>query len=129
MRIVIIVPFLNEARFLPMFLESVVAQERAPDRFVLVDDGSTDGSAEIAAEFAARCPFAVALHRPPRAPQRDRLATANELKAFLWALEHIREPWDVIVKMDGDLNLNPGMIAELERQLTRPLARDGRFVP
>jgi len=116
-RIVAVVPFLNEARHLPAFLESVAAQARRPDRLVLVDDGSTDGSGAIAAEFAARHDFAVALTRPPRPPKRDRLATADELKAFLWAVDQLREPWDVLAKLDGDLKLNPETIAELERRL------------
>jgi len=117
MRILAIVPFLNEARVLPRFLESVAAQTRPPDRLLLVDDGSTDGSDAIAADFAARHPFAVALRRPPRPPRRDRLATADELKAFLWALERHDEDWDVVAKLDGDLELTPRTIAELERRL------------
>lgn len=130
MRIVVIVPFLNEGRFLPTFLESVAAQSRRPDQLVLVDDGSTDGSAEIAEEFATHHPFAAALRRPLRPPQRDRLATADELKAFLWALEQVTEPWDVIAKMDGDLKLNPRIIAELERQfgLDASLGMAGSFL-
>jgi glycosyltransferase involved in cell wall biosynthesis len=116
MRILAIVPFLNEAEFLSTFLESVAAQTRRPDRLVLVDDGSADGSTAIAVGFAASHRFAVAVQRPPRPPRRDRLATADEFKAFLWALESIDEPWDVVAKLDGDLQLNPETIAEIERQ-------------
>ena len=54
MRILAIVPVLNEAPFLPRFLASVAHQTRPPDRLVLVDDGSTDNSYEIAREFAYR---------------------------------------------------------------------------
>jgi poly-beta-1,6-N-acetyl-D-glucosamine synthase len=119
MRIVAIVPFLNEARFLPRFLESVAAQTRTPDRLLLVDDGSTDDSHAIAADFAARHSFAVALRRPLRPPQRDRLATAAELEAFLWGAERIDEQWDVVAKLDGDLELTPETIAVLEQELER----------
>ncbi len=76
-------PFLNESVHLPRFLDSMAAQTRVPDRLVLVDDGSTDGSAAIAESFAARHPFAVVVRRPPRPPRTDRLAGADELKAFL----------------------------------------------
>jgi poly-beta-1,6-N-acetyl-D-glucosamine synthase len=118
MRIIAIVPFLNEERFLPRFLASLADQTRRPDRVILVDDGSTDASGLIADEFAAQHPFALSWSRPPRPPRRDRLATADELKAFLWALDRYREPWDVLAKLDGDLELNRGTIGELERQLT-----------
>jgi poly-beta-1,6-N-acetyl-D-glucosamine synthase len=117
MRIVAIVPFLNEEQFLPRFLASVEAQTRLPDRLLLVDDGSTDSSFAIAAEFAARNSYAEALRRPQRRPQRDRLATADELKAFLWGIERIDAPWDVVAKLDGDLQLTPETIAALQHQL------------
>jgi len=119
MRILAIVPFLNEAQFLPRFLASVASQTRPPDRLVLVDDGSTDGSYEIASEFAWRHHYAVALRRPPRPPRGDRLATADELRAFLWGLDRIDEPWDVLVKLDGDLQLTPETIAVLEQEIKR----------
>jgi biofilm PGA synthesis N-glycosyltransferase PgaC len=116
MRIVAIVPFLNEAGVLPRLLESVAAQARPPDRLVLVDDGSTDTSYRIAADFAGRHSYAVALRRPPRPPRRDRLATANELRAFAWAVERVGDRWDVIAKLDGDVQLTPETIAFIERQ-------------
>jgi poly-beta-1,6-N-acetyl-D-glucosamine synthase len=117
MRIVAVVPFLNEAQFLPRFLESVAAQTRPPDRLLLVDDGSTDDSLAIAARFAADHRYAIALRRPRRPPQRDRLATAAELEAFLWGVDRIDGPWDVLAKLDGDIELTPQTIAMLEREL------------
>ena len=113
----LIVPFLNEERYLGTLLESIAAQERLPDRLLLVDDGSSDGSFAIAREFAAAHPFATALRRPPRPPERDRLATAAELVAFKWGLERLEEPWDVVAKLDADLRLTPDTLATLEREL------------
>jgi poly-beta-1,6-N-acetyl-D-glucosamine synthase len=117
MRIVAIVPFLNEEQFLPRFLESVAAQTRPPDRLLLVDDGSSDRSHELASAFAEDHPYAVALRRPARPSERDRLATAAELHAFQWGVERIDGPWDVLAKLDGDLQLTPETIAVLEQHL------------
>ena len=115
----ICVPFLNEHDYLPEFLASLAAQTRQPDRLLLVDDGSSDGSHEVAAEFAASHPWATLVRRPPRSPERDRLATAKELEAFQWAVGQLDLEWDVIAKLDADLRLTPRtietLLAELER--------------
>lgn len=47
----------NGARFLPTQLESIAVQDRPPDELVICDDGSSDGSVEIAREFAERVTF------------------------------------------------------------------------
>jgi poly-beta-1,6-N-acetyl-D-glucosamine synthase len=96
-------------------------QDRFPDLLVLVDDGSTDDSATIAAEFASGRPNIRLLRRTPRPPARDRLANAPELQSFRWGLSEVEEPWDVAVKMDADLELVPDLFATLERAfLTTP---------
>lgn len=110
MRLVICVGFLNEERYLPGFLGTVAAQTRLPDRLILVNDGSTDRSPEIAQGFADQHPWARVLTRPPRQKERDRLAEAGEYKAFLWAAERVDEPHDVVAKMDADLRLNPQLL-------------------
>lgn len=116
-----VVPFLNEREHLPAFLASIDAQTRRPDRLVLVDDGSTDGSAELAQEFARGHPYARALRRPPRPPEADRLATAAELRAFQWGLEQVDVPYNVVAKLDADLQLRPSHFAEILAQFeSRP---------
>lgn len=52
----IAVPIYNTARFLPAALDSLLAQDHAHWEALLWDDGSTDGSSEIAAEYARRDP-------------------------------------------------------------------------
>ena len=107
------VPFLNERDYLPDFLASLAAQTLLPDRLLLVDDGSTDGSHELAAEFAAGHEWAFLVRRPPRPPERDRLATAKELEAFQWAVGQLDVPWDVVGKLDADLRLTPRTLETL----------------
>ena len=50
----IAVPIYNTARFLPAALDSLVAQKHVHWEALLWDDGSTDGSGEIAAGYARR---------------------------------------------------------------------------
>jgi glycosyltransferase involved in cell wall biosynthesis len=115
MRLVVVVPFLNEQEHLSSLLASVARQQRPPDRLVLVDDGSSDHSPEIAATFAREHPYATLLRRPRRPPQRDRMVQAHELRAFEWALARTPD-WDVAAKLDADLQLSPDLFAEIERR-------------
>jgi glycosyltransferase involved in cell wall biosynthesis len=50
------IPFFNAERFIGETIESVLAQTYSSWELLLVDDGSTDGSTEIAQAYAARYP-------------------------------------------------------------------------
>jgi glycosyltransferase involved in cell wall biosynthesis len=113
--IVCIVPFLDEERHLRRFLRSMAAQERPPDLLVLVDDGSSDASPAIAADWARSRPNVRVRRLPARPRARDRLAHAGELRAFQCALAEIDDAWDVAVKLDADLELSPDLFSTMER--------------
>lgn len=49
----VITPCYNGARFLPQTLESVLHQTRSPLEVLVVDDGSTDDSAQVAGTFGS----------------------------------------------------------------------------
>jgi glycosyltransferase involved in cell wall biosynthesis len=114
MRLLAVVAFLNEEQLLPRFMASVAEQTRRPAEFLLVDDGSIDGSAELAQAFAASHSWARVLARPPRPPERDRLASAGELLAFQWAVPQATLEWDVVAKLDADIEFTPGAFAAVE---------------
>lgn len=116
MKLLVVIPFLNEERYLPKVLASIAAQTVLPDRLVLVDDGSTDRSLAIAEDFAAAHPFVTVLQRPPRPPARDRLVTASELKAFQWALTEVDVAFDILAKVDADMCLTPRLFEEVVRR-------------
>lgn len=50
----IIVPVYNTAQYLPQCIESILKQSFKNWELILIDDGSTDGSAEICGEWAQR---------------------------------------------------------------------------
>ena len=50
--VAVVIPARNEAARLPLLLDSLLRQTRAPDRIVVVDDGSSDGTGTIARTFA-----------------------------------------------------------------------------
>lgn len=48
----IVIPIFNQVEYLPDCLESIAKQTLFPYKVILVDDGSTDGSGEIADKYA-----------------------------------------------------------------------------
>ncbi len=64
----VVVPAHNAARTLSACLDSVYAQTHRPHQVIVVDDGSTDGTARIAAAHAARVAEAQAAGGAPGGP-------------------------------------------------------------
>ena len=54
-------PLYNHARYLRRTLASIAAQTLEPRELIVVDDGSSDGGAEIVADFARQVSFPVTL--------------------------------------------------------------------
>lgn len=53
-KLAIVIPARNEAHNLPNLLRSLISQSKPPDEIIVVDDGSTDGTGEIARQLGAR---------------------------------------------------------------------------
>lgn len=54
MKISVVIPAYNAAAYLPRCLKSVFAQTLKPEEVIVVDDGSTDNTAALAAELGAK---------------------------------------------------------------------------
>ncbi|WP_084557688.1 glycosyltransferase [Hamadaea tsunoensis] len=52
-RVSVVIPAYNRVRTLPLCLDSVARQTRTPDEVIVVDDASTDGTADLAASLGA----------------------------------------------------------------------------
>lgn len=115
-KLAVVACFLDEEEHLPTLLSSIAAQTQLPEQLLLVDDGSRDSSYDIAAAFARERPWAEVLRRPSKPPSSDRLASAGELVAFQWGLEHLIDPWDIVVKLDGDLHLGSQLFEIVRRR-------------
>lgn len=59
----VVTPFFNTREFLPECIESVLGQSYNNWEYILVDNCSTDGSSEIAQEYASRYPEKIRLVR------------------------------------------------------------------
>lgn len=104
MNYVLITPAHNEEAFIEKTLASMVAQTRLPERWVIVDDGSTDRTAQIVEGYASRHPWIELFKRPVRS---DR-SFAGKVHAFNAGLERVRSlEFDVIGNLDADLSFDP----------------------
>ena len=113
-----IVIFLNEERFLAEAIDSVLAQTHESWELLLVDDGSTDGSAAIAREFAERHPDRVRYLRHPGRANLGMSAARN------LGLAHARGRY--VGFLDADDAWLPGQAAEQVEILdSRPGRRHG----
>ena len=115
MKYVLITPAHNEELFIPKTLESMVAQTLLPERWIIVNDGSTDKTADIAADYAQRFPWIQVVHRSPRL---DRHFGAK-VHAFNAGLERIKSlDFDVIGNLDADISFDPEYLSFLMRKFS-----------
>lgn len=101
---VLITPARNEAAFIELTLKSVTDQTIPPIKWVIVSDGSTDGTDEIVMKYAARCQWIELV----RMPERRERHFAGKVQAFNAGYERIKDlPYDFIGSLDGDISFSP----------------------
>ena len=102
----VIVPFFNVRAFLAEAIESVFHQTFGSWELLLVDDGSTDGSTDVAREWAGRAPDRVRCLQHEQHRNRGVAASRN------LGIREARAPY--VAFLDGDDVWLPG---KLDRQL------------
>ncbi len=109
----IVLPAFNEQADLPRLLERIdLSLEEAGQRYeiLIIDDGSTDSTAEIAEQWANKMPLQVRSHSTNMglgATLRDGLE---------WACEMAQED-DVIITLDADNSHTPELIVRMIRAI------------
>jgi poly-beta-1,6-N-acetyl-D-glucosamine synthase len=107
---VLITPARDEAKFIEKTIKSVVAQTVLPLRWVIVSDGSTDGTDEIVNRYLADNPWIELL----RMPERKERNFAGKVMAFNAGYNRIsRLPYRYLVCMDADISFEPDYFAYL----------------
>ncbi|MFV8347147.1 glycosyltransferase family 2 protein [Flavobacterium sp. ZB4P13] len=98
----IVIPAHNEEAFIALTLDSLISQTVLPKKAVIVNDNSTDKTAEIVTAFAKENPFISLVNKTSSAIH---LPGSKVIQAFHKGFETLDEEYDVIVKLDADLIL------------------------
>src|SRR6266496_2318808 len=115
MKYILITAARNEEAFIEKTLASMVAQTMAPERWVIVDDGSTDQTSEIIQTYAKRYSWIELLMQPQRLDRRF----AAKAFAFNAGFERVRSlPFDVVGNLDADLSFDPEYLEFLVRKFS-----------
>jgi biofilm PGA synthesis N-glycosyltransferase PgaC len=117
---VLVTPARNEAQFIELTIESVVAQVTLPRKWVIVSDGSTDGTDEIVSRYAAQHPWIELV----RMPERKERHFAGKVQAFNAGRARVVDmDFAVIGNLDADVSFG----ADHFRFLIRKFADDSQL--
>ena len=112
---VLITPARNEEAFIEKTIESVIHQTVVPMKWVIVDDGSTDGTPEIVRRYLAHYPWIEMLQMPQR---RDR-SFAAKVGAFNAGYESVKGlEYDIIGNLDADVSIERDYFEFLARKFS-----------
>jgi glycosyltransferase involved in cell wall biosynthesis len=100
MKYYLIIPAYNEEAFMAVTLQSLVDQTVLPSKIVVVNDNSTDRTADIVLEFAEKHPYISLVNKTSEAAH---LPGSKVIQAFKEGEKHIDDAYDIIVKVDADL--------------------------
>jgi biofilm PGA synthesis N-glycosyltransferase PgaC len=102
-KLLVISPCRDEIDFALETLESIVNQSVKPDLWIIVDDGSTDGTSELLKEYAERYSF-IRVHT--RINRGERSVGPGVVEAFYDGLSLVPlDEYEYVCKLDLDLRI------------------------
>lgn len=104
MKYYIVIPSYNEEALIALTLQSLISQTILPSKIVVVNDNSTDKTADIVLEFAKENPFISLVNKTS---ENIHLPGSKVIQAFQKGYETLDENYDIIVKLDADLIFPP----------------------
>jgi poly-beta-1,6-N-acetyl-D-glucosamine synthase len=107
---VLVTPARNEAQFIERTIVSVVAQTATPRKWVIVSDGSTDGTDDVVRRYAVEHPWIELV----RMPERRERHFAGKVRAFNAGYARVRDlAYDAIGSLDADVSFGEDYFAFL----------------
>ena len=100
MKFYVVIPAHNEAKFIKLTLNSLVTQTSIPHKVVVVNDNSSDNTAEIVEKYASKYSFISLVNADSN---QTHMPGSKVIKAFYEGYHTLDSNYDVICKMDADL--------------------------
>src|SRR3989442_7079497 len=107
LRYVLVSPARNEAKFIGRTIDAVVSQTIRPLKWVIVSDGSTDGTDDLVRKRAVDHAW-IELVRTPERKERDFAGKVNAFNAGYARLKGLE--YDIIGNLDADVSFEPDYI-------------------
>jgi glycosyltransferase involved in cell wall biosynthesis len=107
---VLITPARNEAMFIELTIKSVISQTVCPLKWVIVSDGSTDGTDEIVTKYATENNW-IELVRMPERRERNFAGKVHAFNAGYATLRDMR--YDMLGSLDADISFDKDYFAFL----------------
>jgi poly-beta-1,6-N-acetyl-D-glucosamine synthase len=113
--VLLVSPVRNEADHIERVAASVAAQTRRPDLWLVIDDGSEDGTLAVLERLEGELGFMrVMSYSHDAGGADDRLAAAADARAFNQALHSVDwRGYELVGKLDGDIELPPDYLERL----------------
>jgi poly-beta-1,6-N-acetyl-D-glucosamine synthase len=115
LKYVLVTPARNEAQFIESTIRSVAAQTISPTKWVIVSDGSTDGTDDIVRKYAIEYPW-IELMRTPDRSERHFAGKVHAFNAGYAKVKHLS--YEAIGSLDADISFDHDYFAFLLGKLT-----------
>jgi len=96
----IVIPAHNEANYISLTLDGIVSQTLLPKKVIVVNDNSTDNTAEIVKNYTDKHPFVNLINNTSGT---EHLPGSKVIQAFYKGYETLDDNYDFIVKLDADI--------------------------
>ena len=116
MKIGIIIPAHNEEFYIVRCLESFISQTVRPDKLIVVNDTSTDATAETVSRYIVDHPWINLVHLRSVAEHQP---GAKVVEAFNYGYSRLGSDFDLVGKFDADIILPPNYLEKILAEFRR----------
>lgn len=118
MKYILITPTYNEEKYIRGTIESVIRQEKKPEQWVIVSDGSTDRTDSIIKEYLVHNEFItfVRYENPEKITSRLGRVSKKVVACVNEGLKYVKTDYELIGILDSDVTFKSDLFAGLIRK-------------